>query len=52
MTALELAACVSEEPYHAHHRAIVDVFLQAAVADQSRLRVDEVLATLRENGWT
>ena len=51
-TLAELAAYVSEEPYHVLYWAIMDVFLQAAAAYQSRLRVDEVLAALRLNGWT
>ncbi|MET7951882.1 TIGR02677 family protein [Micromonospora sp. NPDC005324] len=48
----DLAAYVSEAPYHILYWAILDVFLQAAAAYQSRLRVDEVLAALRKNGWT
>ncbi|MFD0782339.1 TIGR02677 family protein [Micromonospora azadirachtae] len=50
-TLAELAAYVSEKPYHALYWAIMDVFLQAAAAYQSRLRVDEVLAALRAGPW-
>ncbi|MCP2323445.1 uncharacterized protein (TIGR02677 family) [Hamadaea flava] len=47
----ELASYASDAHHNALYWAIMDVFAQASAAYQSRLKVEDVLAVLRQQNW-